>query len=241
MVHNYSFKIYDFPTSLVCFPLTKPGVTFAVVRSLHWDDGDDDTHFFPTLPSVGRLRSTFFGIQSALHIQKSCSKLAIVVLNDFLFFYQRLASAELHRWETYLEHRVQAKGWDGPILRRTLRHLPRSVPQPHRWFLLKVHLTAPITSARLVAAHVIEAPVQCFFCSSSSDSLDHLPRCLTVLDVYNSIRDTAKLPPIIDGGHSLKLQERWEGSVLAGLLAFFFANWTVRSMHRRGVHFLFIL
>ena len=33
--------------SLVCCPLTKPGVTFAVVRSLHQDDGDDDTLFFP--------------------------------------------------------------------------------------------------------------------------------------------------------------------------------------------------
>ena len=54
----------------------------------------------------------------------------------FRFLYQRLADAELHRWETYLEHRVQAKGWEGPTLRRTLRHLPSSVPQPHRWFLL---------------------------------------------------------------------------------------------------------
>ena len=34
------------------------------------------------------------------------------------------------------------------------------------------------------------------------------------------------------------LQERWEESVLASILAFFFAFWTVRSMHRRGVHFL---
>ena len=133
---------------------------------------------------------------------------------------QRLAGAELHRWETYLEHRVQARGRDGHTLRRTLRHLPRSVPQPHRWFLLKVHLNAPSTSARLFAAHVVEAPVQCCFCSSSSDSLDHLPRCFTVLDVYNSIRDTANLPPIIDGRHSLVLQERWEGSVMAGLLVF---------------------
>ena len=91
----------------------------------------------------------------------------------FRFLYQRLAGAELHRWETYLEHRVQARGWDGPTLRRTLRHLTRSVP----------HLNAPITSARLVAAHVIKAPVQCCFCSSSSDSLDHLPRCLAALDV----------------------------------------------------------
>ena len=62
-----------------------------------------------------------------------------------------------------------------------------------------------------------------------------------MLDVYNSIRDTANLPPIIDGRHSLMLQERWEESVLASILAFFFAIWTVRSMHRRGVHFLSFL
>ena len=139
----------------------------------------------------------------------------------FRFLYQRLAGAELHRWETYLEQKVQAKGWDGPTLRRTLRHLPRSVPQPHRWFLLKVHLNAPIASARLVAARVVEEPVQCCFYSRSSDSLDHLPRCFTVLDVYSSIRDAANLPPVIDGRHSLMLQERWKGSVLAGIVAFF--------------------
>ena len=62
-----------------------------------------------------------------------------------------------------------------------------------------------------------------------------------MLDVYNSIRDAANLPPIIDGRHSLMLQERWEGSVLASILAFFFAIWTVRSMHRRGVRFLSFL
>ena len=72
--------------------------------------------------------------------------------------------------------------------------------------------------------------------------LEHVkPRCFTVLDVYNSIRDAANLPPIIDGRHSLMLQERWEGSVLASILAFFFAIWTVRSMHWRGVHFLSFL
>ena len=140
----------------------------------------------------------------------------------FRFLYQRLAGAKLHRWETYLDHRVQAKGWDGPTLRRTLRHLPRSVPQSHRWFLLEVHLSAPVASARLVAARVVEEPSQCCFCSSSFDSLDHLPRCFTVLDVCNSIRDAANLPPIIDGRHSLMLQERWEGSVLASIVAFFF-------------------
>ena len=89
------------------------------------DAGDDDTHFFPILPSVGRLRSIFSGILLENHTGS-------------------WSSSELHRWETYLEHRVQAKGWDGSTLRRTLRHLPRSVPQHHRWFLLKVLLNAPI-------------------------------------------------------------------------------------------------
>ena len=68
-------------------------------------------------------------------------------MRPFRFLYQRLASAASHRWETYLERRVQAKGWDGPMLRRA--PLPRSVPQSHRWFLLKPHLNAPIASARL--------------------------------------------------------------------------------------------
>ena len=43
-----------------------------------------------------------------------------------------------------------------------------------------------------------------------------------MLDVYNSIRDAANLPPIVYGRHSLMLQEQWEGSVLASILAFFF-------------------
>ena len=97
---------------------------------------------------------------------------------------------------------MQAKGWDGPMLRRAVRHLPRSVPQSHRWVLLKVHLNAPIASARLAAARVVDEPLQCCFCSS------------------------------------LMLQERWEGSVVSGIVAFFVAIWNVRSMCRRGVRFL---
>ena len=114
----------------------------------------------------------FSGILSELHIQKFLSEAGHRRPRRlFRFLYQRLAGAELHRWETDLEHRVQAKGWDGPTLRRT-RHLPSSVPQPHRWFLLKVHFNAPIASARLVAARVVDEPTQCCFCSRSSDSLD---------------------------------------------------------------------
>ena len=99
----------------------------------------------------------------------------------------------LQRWEIYLERRVQAKGWDGQLLRRALRRLPRSVSQAHRWFLLKAHFNAPIASARLAAARVVDEHLQCCLCSCKSDSLDHLPRCQTVLDVYGSMRVVASL------------------------------------------------
>ena len=80
----------------------------------------------------------------------------------------------------------------------------------------------PVASARLVAARVVEEPVQCCFCSRSSDSLDHMPRCCTVLDVYNSIRDAANLPPIIDGSSQPHVARTMGGSVLASFLALFF-------------------
>ena len=91
--------------------------------------------------------------------------------------------------------------------------------------LLKIHINAPITSARLVAAHVVEE-TSTNVVSVSAPLIVSTPchAALTVLDVYNSIRDTANLPPIIDGRHSLMLQERWEGNVLAGILAFFFCH-----------------
>ena len=121
----------------------------------------------------------------------------------FRFLYQRMAGAEFHRGETYLERRVQAKGWDGPMLRRALRHFPRCVPRVHRCFLLEVHLNAPIASAKLVAARVVDEPLQCCLCSSNSDSPDHLPRCQTVLDVCDSIRVAANSPPTAVGRLSL--------------------------------------
>ena len=64
-------------------------------------------------------------------------------VRPFRVLYKRMAAAEVHRWEGYLESRVQAKGWDRQLLRSALRRLPRSVPQAHGWFLLKVHLNAP--------------------------------------------------------------------------------------------------
>ena len=44
----------------MCCPLTKPGATFAVVRSLHWNDGDEDTHFFPNPAISWKVAFDFF-------------------------------------------------------------------------------------------------------------------------------------------------------------------------------------
>ena len=59
VVHFYFCKIYDFPMSLVCCLLTKPGVTFVMARSLHWDDGDDDT-FLPNPAISWKVAFDFF-------------------------------------------------------------------------------------------------------------------------------------------------------------------------------------
>ena len=59
-----------------------------------------------------------------------------------------------------------------------------------------------------------------------------------MLDVCDSIRVAANLHPKSDGRLSLMLRERWEGSVVASIVAFFVAIWNVRSMCRRGVRFL---
>ena len=227
---------------LVCCPLMEPGVTFVVVRFLHWDDGDDDTHFFPILPSVGRLRSIFatysrhYTFRNLVRSWSSSSKTTFSFSVSTVSWCRTPSLGHL----SGTSGASQRMGW--PHVASYTATPAQSVPQSHRWFLLKVHFNAPIASARLVAARVVEKPVQCCFCSRSSVVSTICHAVLhTVLDVYNSVRDAANLPPIIDGRHSLMLQERWEGSVLASIVAFFFAIWTVRSMHKRGAHFLSFL
>ena len=168
-------------------------------------------HTFLPNPAISwKVAFDFFRI----HIQKILSEAGHRRPKRlFRFLYQRLAGAELHRWETYLEHRIQARGWDGHTLRRTLRHLPRSVPQPHRWFLLKVHLNAPITSlphwlqrmslknpynvvsvpAPLIVSTICHAVLQCSTFTTVSVTLQIFLQSLMV--------DTASC-----------CQERWEGS-----------------------------
>ena len=155
----------------------------------------------------------------------------------FKVMYRKMAEAELSRWETYLVDRVQAKGWDGEKLLQGLRRLPRSVPQAHRWFLLKVHFNAPLATTRLAAALVEVTDAQCFFCHAAADAMSHICSCPAVLAAYDSVAAQALLPPLLDGRAILMLQSDWDGAAVAAVLAFFRAVWDVRGVCRRGLGF----
>ena len=97
--------------SLVCCPLTKPGVTFAVVRSLHWGRWRRRHTFLPNPAISWKVAFDF--------VRHTVGTTHSEILSEtghrrpkrlFRFLYQLLAGAELHRWETYSEHRVQATG-----------------------------------------------------------------------------------------------------------------------------------
>ena len=155
----------------------------------------------------------------------------------FRALYRQLADSELPRWRDYLKQRVMAKGWDGDLLLRGLRRLPRSLSQAHRWFLLKLHLNAPVTSARMAVAGVAIEDVSCAFCRTGDDSVGHISRCPAVLAAYDAVSGVTLLPPLLDARSSLMLQEDWDGATVAGIIAVFSIVWDIRSMCRRGVSY----
>ena len=148
---------------------------------------------------------------------------------------RKLADAEAPRWEEYVENRVRAKGWDGDLLMHGLRKLPRSVPQAQRWFLLKAHLNAPLSSGRLATAQVHVEETACPFCKVQTDTFAHACSCPAVMAAYDNASEAARLPHLVDARWALMLQSDWDGASVAGVLAFFAAVWNVRAVCRRGV------
>jgi len=148
------------------------------------------------------------------------------------FLYRRMCMAEADDWRGYVRARVAAKGWDGTALLHELRQMPRSMPQGHRWFLMQVHLNAPITSGRSAAAGICAAE-SCAFCGIGVDSIAHLASCPLVLDAYDQIRQKASLPPLVGGQRALMLQEPAEGAERCAVTAVFAAAWRLRSTVRR--------
>ena len=130
-----------------------------------------------------------------------------------------------------------AKGWDGETLLSGLRRLPRSMPQAHRWFLLKLHLNAPVTSARRAAAGIEDTDQTCAFCGSGDDSVGHISRCPAVLTAYDAVCIQTMLPPLRDARVALMLQDDLDGATIAGISAIFSTIWDIRAMCRRGVSY----
>lgn len=99
------------------------------------------------------------------------------------------------------------------------------MPQGNRWFLMKVHLNAPLTTARAAAAGLCVAG-PCVFCSVGEDSIAHLAACGssgTVLQAYDRIRVHGRLLPLLYGRRALLLQDDEDGATRTALIAFFAA------------------
>ena len=110
-------------------------------------------------------------------------------------FYKVLLEAERPHWEGYLRERVRARGWDGETMLTQLRKLPRSTPQAHRWFLLKIQLNGPMTKSRIAkAVKGVEAET-CFVCRAAEDTVSHLTECEGILEAYTRVqRGTGSQP-----------------------------------------------
>ena len=120
------------------------------------------------------------------------------------------------------------------MLLRGVACLPRSIPQGHRWFLLKLHLNAPITTARVAAAGGLTVGEQCVFCGVGSDSLAHITQCPAVLLAYEAVADPGTLPHLRGAREALMFQCDLDGAVIAGIVAIFAAVWDIRAAARRG-------
>ena len=155
----------------------------------------------------------------------------------FQVVYKALESAELPLWRMYLTKRVRAKGWDDVALLRRLQRLPRSMPQGHRRLLFKTHLNAPITTHRLLSAGVVAACQVCYFCGRGEDSLAHTAQCTAVLEVFDTVASTRRLPVITNVRDELMLQTDLDAATVTGVVAFFASVWKVRASIRRGVRF----
>jgi len=136
-----------------------------------------------------------------------------------------------------VRQRVEAKGWDGNLLIAGLKRLPRSLPQPHRWMLLKLHMNAPMMSSRYSAAGIEVGDVHCSFCGVGEDSVAHVTRCPAVMAAYDGVAVLAALPPLTDIRAALMMQQEYDGASFSGMLAFFAAALDIKAMCHRGVHF----
>ena len=153
-------------------------------------------------------------------------------VHEYRILHKALREASLPRWSLYLQDRVRAKGWDATTMLRALRRLPRSIPQGHRWFLLKLHLNAPLTSSRLASAGLASTS-PCAFCGrTAGESCTHITQCGVVMSMCDRMFAAARMPPLATAHAALMLQEDSDGASTSAVIGVFASIWRVRSSCR---------
>ena len=148
----------------------------------------------------------------------------------FRKLYRAMLAKDQTYWEGYLEVRLGARGWDPDLCVTGLRSLPRSVPQGHRWHLLRLHLNGHYSSSRVQAAGVTQNEGRCCFCHRGPDSVSHVLECPCVVTALEGL---AAIVPV--AGHitlsDLFFQHHADGAARAYMVAAFASIWAARFKH----------
>ena len=99
----------------------------------------------------------------------------------FKTVYRKLADADRSHWIRYWERRVQQRGLDASVIRRSLSALSSGVSQGERWSCLRLHLNAVPTDSRLRFMEGVDGQHVCYLCQGGVDSQEHIfGECPTV-------------------------------------------------------------
>ena len=147
----------------------------------------------------------------------------------YRWWYDALLDAEAPAWRAYLGRRLLAHGWDSERCIAGVRTLPRSVPQGHRWELMRFHLNGLCTQARLVSAHRLPIAGPCHLCGGHVDSAAHLLDCTITRQAEARLRAAARMPAAQWSVSDMFFQADRDGAEKAFGVALFAAVWFVRD------------
>ena len=101
--------------------------------------------------------------------------------------YRVMLARDVAGWRVYLRDRLGARGWDGDLHAEQLLLLPRSIPQGHRWQMLRLHLNGIYTASRVGVAGVTDPAASCLLCQSGTDSPSHLAACPVSIEAWRRV------------------------------------------------------
>ena len=100
----------------------------------------------------------------------------------FKIVYKKLLEADYGNWRSYWSRRLCHRGLDAESIEASIRSLPAATSQADRWNLMKLHMNAHATSARLRFIRDGLAVDVCPLCEREQDSVDHIfGRCGVVM------------------------------------------------------------